>query len=246
MEVEVNEWMSHSDFLAHYGIPGMKWGRRKAKNSSTLGRYKKHKKDNSEIMSDQEWYGLSDKQYSEYKKKLNSLLKEGVPADDVSEIAYDHVVNPTTLDRYKKHRKTEKQYNEDLALYGKKGTKRIADDMDNKTTLKGARSKEAGKYNNAKKQVRNAEKTGRNVGSIAGTFTGYAGAAALRSLAKKVAKNGKLNSFGKIVANYPELLYAVSGAIGNAAGQGIGKQVGKRISARKNGYTYKDFKRRGV
>lgn len=93
MEVNTNEWMAHSDFLAHYGVPGMKWGHRKG---------------------------------------------------------------PSTLDRYKKHKKTEKQYNEDLALYGKKGAKRIADDMDNKITLKGARAKEAGRFNSAKKDVTKA------------------------------------------------------------------------------------------
>lgn len=48
MEVEANEWMAHSDFLAHYGVPGMKWGVRKSRvKLSTKSAYKKAKKDYS-------------------------------------------------------------------------------------------------------------------------------------------------------------------------------------------------------
>ena len=247
MKVEASEWMAHSDFLAHYGVPGMKWGRRKG--PSTLDRYKKHKKhkkDDKEI-SEQEWYGLSNKEYSEYKKKVNSLIKKGTPADDASEIAYDYVVNPSTLDRYKKHKKTEKQYNEDLALYGKKGAKRIADDMDNKTTLKGARSKEAGKYKNAVKSVKKGGRIGEIIGGNAGAIAGYAGYYGLRKLAKKVAKTGKLNAAGEVVAKLdPFIGYNLAGIAGARLGMAVGRSSGKRIAARKNGYTYKDFKKRGV
>lgn len=68
-----------------------------------------------------------------------------------------------------------------------------------------------------------------------------------RSLVKKILRNnGKLNSLGEFVAYNPDFAYGVSGIIGNVAGQKIGSEIGKRVSARKNGYRYKDFKRRGV
>ena len=68
-----------------------------------------------------------------------------------------------------------------------------------------------------------------------------------RSLVKEIlANNGKLSPLGEVVAYGPDFAYGVSGIIGNLAGQKIGSEIGKRVSARKNGYRYKDFKRRGV
>ena len=183
MEVNVEDWMSNSAFLEHYGVPGMKWGHRKG---------------------------------------------------------------PSILDRYKKHKKTEKQYNEDLILYGKKGTKRIADDLDNKVTLKGARSKEAGRFDNARKAVSKGERIGKSVGANLGALAGYGTLFAGRRLVYKIIKSGgSLNNFGKAVGSIdPAIAYPLAGIVSANIGKKVGENIGKRGAARKYGYSYKDIKRR--
>lgn len=169
------------------------------------------------------------------------LQHYGVPG-----MKWGHRKGPSTLDRYKKHKKTEKQYNEDLVLYGKKGAKRIANDLDNKLTLKGARVKEAGRFDNAKRAVSKGESIGKKVGANLGALAGYGTVFAGRRLASKIAKNGgKLNSLGRGIAKTdPVISYTLAGSLGSIIGSKVGENVGKRGAARKYGYSYKDIKKR--
>lgn len=150
------------------------------------------------------------------------------------------------MQKYEKHKKTEKQYNEDLALYGKKGAKRIANDMDNKITLKGARSKEAGRFDNARRAVSKGESIGKKVGANLGALAGYGTMFAGRRLTSKIIKSGgKLNSLGRVINKIDPLIsYTLSGSAGSIIGSKIGENIGKRGAARKYGYSYKDIKKR--
>lgn len=150
-----------------------------------------------------------------------------------------------TLDTYKRHKKTKKQYNEDLRLYGKKGTKRIASNLST-NTLKGARSEESSRMKKAVSDLKRAEKRGITIGGFSGALLGTGASIAASLLASKIKySGGKLNKFGKFVDTVGGLpLNMVVGYGGAYAGQYIGRKIGGRVSAARSGYEYKQLKKR--
>ena len=150
-----------------------------------------------------------------------------------------------TLDTYKRHKKTEKQYNEDLTLYGKKGTKRIASNLST-NTLKGARSEESSRMKKAARDFKRAEKRGGTIGGFSASLLGTGASIAAGLLTSKIKYDGgKLNKLGKFVDTVGVLpLNMVLGYGGAYAGQYIGKKIGGRVSAARSGYEYKQLKKK--
>ena len=135
---------------------------------------------------------------------------------------------------------TDKQYNQDKAVYGKGGAKRINKRMlSDNYGLRGARSAEATMHNAAVKKSKAGAKAGAKIGGYTGLAAGYlAGSTVQKAGTIAVAAITKNRNLSYIAYS---ALGSIDGrtaiAMGSAAvGAAIGKNAGRTIPLATKGY----------
>lgn len=113
MEISDNEWMAHSDFLEHYGVPGMKWGVRKERRSAIREARKKVFRDNKEAK----------KEIKRYKKESAKGLKKFVISNDVNRAYKESKKRDAISNKIKKMNQKRYDTNIDNIAAYKKATK---------------------------------------------------------------------------------------------------------------------------
>ena len=135
---------------------------------------------------------------------------------------------------------TDKQYNQDKAVYGKGGAKRINKRMaSDNYGLKGARSAEATMHNAAVKKSKAGAKAGAKIGAYTGLAAGYLAGSTVQKAGTiavaAITKNRNLSYIAYSALGSIEGRTAI--AMGSAAvGSAIGKNAGRTIPLAIKGY----------
>jgi len=144
------------------------------------------------------------------------------------------------------------QIRRDIAVYGKRGAKRISKDMDRGIPISGARSLEARRYHKAEEASNTGRKVGKVVGALGGAALGIAAVYGLTQTAKgrsicsnivnKFSSGSSMAQKMQRYQNVQEFLRSPRGMGMVAVGAGIvgtfiGKAVGKNAPLAAKGYT---------